>query len=179
MGSADENKLFVPTIRCEPPLVLQSAWGFRRKKRKHQRQHSRGGKRDSPGFSGPGFPRGCPGPPPPPFPPPLAASQPSKHETARKVTLGDDTDAYVLRKETETAVNDFLATVSLYDDVPIEERTKVLDSIPLAERKEIEESEEDGSNDEFFLGSSGSEGSESEISESMLDDLEAPFDTST
>lgn len=43
---------------------------------------------------------------------------------------GDEYD----QKEAETAVNDFLASFStLYDDVTIEERTKVLDSVALGE----------------------------------------------
>jgi hypothetical protein len=59
-------------------------------------------------------------------------------ETARKMTRDEDIKAR--QKEAETAVNDFLATFSsLYDDVPEDERTKVLDSIaaPVAEEDDI------------------------------------------
>jgi hypothetical protein len=41
----------------------------------------------------------------------------------------------VSQKAEEIAVNDFLATFSsLYDDVPEEERTKILDSTPVREQ---------------------------------------------
>jgi hypothetical protein len=57
----------------------------------------------------------------------------------RRVTI-DDEDAKLSQRETETAVNDFLASFStLYDDMPEEERTKVLDSVKVEEEGEEED----------------------------------------
>lgn len=64
------------------------------------------------------------------------------------------------QKETEMAVNDFLATFSsLYDDMPVDERTKVLDSVPLPEEG-ISDSGDDEDNSE----------SESSRSSPLVDD---------
>lgn len=50
---------------------------------------------------------------------------------------------HISQEEAETAVNDFLAEFSsLYDDVPKEERRKVLSSIPLASNEEVEDDSE-------------------------------------
>jgi hypothetical protein len=70
-------------------------------------------------------------------------SGPRERETARKVTHNEDEDVKLSQKETETAVIDFLASFStLCDDVPPEERNKVLDSVPLVEEGEGEDSDE-------------------------------------
>ena len=80
---------------------------------------------------------------------------PYYRETARKTTKDENEDAKLSQKETETVVNDFLATFSsLYDDVPPEERTKVLDAIPLVEEDEFENSDDLYS--ESYTGSSDS-----------------------
>lgn len=68
---------------------------------------------------------------------------PKEKETARRSARAE---VHLSQQETETAVNDFLATFSsLYDDVPPEERGKVLESVPLVEE---EEEESDESSDE-------------------------------
>jgi hypothetical protein len=71
-------------------------------------------------------------------------SWPRIRETARKTTRDEDVEAR--QKEAVIAVNDFLATFSsLYDDVPEDERTKVLDSVavPVVEEEDIWGSERD------------------------------------
>jgi len=67
------------------------------------------------------------------LPSPSEESGLRERETARKAaTYSGEVPVQMSQQETETAVNDFLATLSaLYDDVPAEERTKVLDSVPL------------------------------------------------
>jgi hypothetical protein len=51
------------------------------------------------------------------------------------------------QKDAETAVNDFLASFStLYDGVPPEERTKVLDSVAVPEQGDESSSESDENN---------------------------------
>jgi hypothetical protein len=67
-------------------------------------------------------------------------SWPREQGTRRRVTGYEATE--VRQKDTETAVNDFLATFSsLYDSVPEEERGKVLDTVKVV--KEGSESESD------------------------------------
>lgn len=59
----------------------------------------------------------------------------------------------VSQKAEETAVNDFLATFSsLYDDVPEEERTKVLDSTPVREQVDESDSEIDSASEDYEGG---------------------------
>jgi hypothetical protein len=82
---------------------------------------------------------------------------PFERETARRATCEEVTNPHLSQEETENAVNNFLATFSaLYDDVPPEERTKVLDSVPLAMGRDVDDSDEDEDNSEYESGYSRS-----------------------
>ncbi|CZR55008.1 uncharacterized protein PAC_04894 [Phialocephala subalpina] len=84
------------------------------------------------------------------FPPPRSGSSSSSQWPKEKAIARKSAGAevHLSQQETETAVNDFLATFSsLYDDVSPEERGKVLDSVPLAEDEE--EESDDSSTREF------------------------------
>jgi hypothetical protein len=91
---------------------------------------------------------------------PLSDSWPKTRQSARRTNRArrnvDEMEIIdVSQKAEEIAVNDFLATFSsLYDDVPEEERTKVLDSAPVREQRDESdsESESDSASEDYEGG---------------------------
>lgn len=78
-------------------------------------------------------------------------TRPTARRTNRNVDEIEIID--VSQKAAETAVNDFLATFSsLYDDVPEEERTKVLESTPVREQWDENHSDSDSASEDYEGG---------------------------